>query len=98
MAQEKIEIIISDQPASAITGHEFISRTKRKQFERDIHKLLDGDSADFLGRAWSAKNGSAYQIFNLQDKRVLVEDPDATIILRSMFDTDGRLRTIDVKE
>ena len=97
MAKKNIEVIISDQPPSTVVGKEFITKTKRKQFDRDIQKLVEGQGADFLGRAWGEKNGAAYQIFTLQDKRVLVEDPDATAIMKSMFDTDGRLRTVGLK-
>ncbi len=94
MAKKKIEVIISDQPPSKLVGKEYITRTKREQFDRDIQKLVEGGSADFLGRAWSEKNGAAYQIFTVGDKRVLVEDPDATEIMKSMFDTDGQLRKV----
>ena len=97
MAKKNIEVIISDQPASNLVGQEFITKTKRKQFDRDIQKLVKGEAADFLGRAWSEKNGAAYQIFTMKDKRVLVEDPDATEVMKSMFDTDGRLRSVDLK-
>ena len=94
MAKKNIEVIISDQPPSNLMGHEFITKTKRKQFDRDIQKLIDGEAADFLGRAWSEKNGAAYQIFTVQDKQVLVEDPDATKIMKSMFDEGGQLRNV----
>jgi hypothetical protein len=97
MAKKSIEVIISDQPASKLIGREFVTKTKLKQFDRDIQKLVEGESADFLGRAWSEKSGAAYQIFTIQDKRVLVEDPDATEVMKSMFDTDGRLRNIDLR-
>ena len=97
MPEKKLEVIISDQPPSTIVGQEFITKTGRKQFDRDIQKLVKGEAADFLGRAWNEKNGAVYQIFTIQDKRVLVEDPDATEVLRSMFDTDGRLRSVDIK-
>jgi hypothetical protein len=97
MAGKNVEVIISDQPSSNLVGREFITKTKRKQFDRDIQKLVEGETAEFVGRAWSGKNGSAYQIFTVQDKRVLVEDPDATEVIKSMFDTDGRLRTVDLK-
>ncbi len=97
MAKKNIEVIISDQPPSNLIGREYITKTKRKKFDRDIQKLVKGESADFLGRAWSEKNGAVYQIFTVQDKRVLVEDPDATEVIRSMFDTDGRLRNIDIR-
>jgi len=96
MADKNVEVIISDQPSSNLVGREFITKTKRKQFDRDIQKLVEGEAADFLGRAWSEKNGAAYQIFTVRDKRVLVEDPDATEIMKSMFDTDGGLRNVDL--
>lgn len=97
MAKKNIEVIISDQPPSNLMGHEFITKTKRKQFDRDIQKLIDGEAADFLGRAWSEKNGAAYRIFTMGDKRVLVEDPDATAVMKSMFDEGGQLRSVDLK-
>lgn len=97
MAKKNIEVIISDQPPSRLRGQEYITKTKRKQFDRDIQKLIESESADFLGRAWNEKNGAAYQIFTVQDKRVLVEDPDATAVMQSMFDTDGQLRKVDLK-
>ena len=97
MAKKNIEVIISDQSPSNLVGQEYITKTRRKQFDRDIQKLIEGESADFLGRAWSEKNGAVYQIFTVQDKRVLVEDPDATAVMKSMFDTDGQLRKLDVK-
>jgi len=96
MAKKNIEVVISDQPPSNLVGREFITKTKRQQFDRDIQKLVEGEAADFLGRAWSEKNGAAYQIFTVQDKRVLIEDPDATAIIKSMFDTDGGLRNVDL--
>jgi hypothetical protein len=94
MANKNIEVIVSDQPSSNLVGQEYITKTKRKQFDRDIQKLIEGESADFLGRAWSEKNGAAYQIFTMGDKRVLVEDPDATEIMKSMFDEGGQLRNV----
>ncbi len=97
MPEKKLKVIISDQPASNLKGQEYISKTQRKQFGRDIQKLIDGKAADFLGRAWSEKNGSVYQIFSIEGKRVVVEDPDATVVLKSMFDTDGQLRTVDLR-
>jgi hypothetical protein len=97
MANKNIEVIISDQPPSNLVAHEYITRTKRKQFDRDIQKLVEGEAADFLGRAWSEKNGAAYKIFTVQDKRVLVEDSDATAVMKSMFDEGGQLRKVDLK-
>ena len=97
MAKKNIEVIVSDQPSSNLVGQEYITKTKRKQFARDIQKLIEGEAADFLGRAWSEKNGAAYQIFTVQNKQVLVEDPDATEIMKSMFDEGGQLRSVDLK-
>ena len=97
MAKKNIEVIISDQPPSNLVGHEFITKTKRKQFDRDIQNLVEGEAADFIGRAWSEKNGAVYQIFTVGDKRVLVEDPDATEVMKSMFDEGGQLRSVDLK-
>ena len=97
MANKNTEVIISDQSPSNLVGQEYITRTKRKQFDRDIQKLVEGESADFLGRAWSEKNGAVYQIFTVGDKRVLVEDPDATEVMKSMFDEGGQLRSVDLK-
>ena len=97
MANKNIEVVISDQSPSNLVGQEYITRTKRKQFDRDIQKLVEGESADFLGRAWSEKNGAVYQIFTVGDKRVLVEDPDATEVMKSMFDEGGQLRSVDLK-
>ncbi len=94
MAKKNIEVIVSDQPSSNLVGQEYITKTKRKQFDRDIQKLINGEAADFIGRAWSEKNGVAYQIFTVQDKQVLVEDPDATEIMKSMFDEGGQLRNV----
>ena len=96
MANKNIEVIISDQSPSNLVGQEYITRTKRKQFDRDIQKLVKGEAADFLGRAWREKNGAAYRIFTMGDKRVLVEDPDVTAVMKSMFDTDGQLRKVDL--
>ena len=97
MPEKKLEVIISDQPSSKLRGQEYITKTQRKQFDRDIQKLVDGKAADFLGRAWNEKSGSVYQIFSIEGKRVVVEDPDATLIMKSMFDTDGQLRKVDLR-
>jgi len=97
MTKKNIEVIISDQPPSKLVGQEFITSTKRKQFNRDIKKLVDGEAANFQGRAWSKKNGVVYQIFTVEEKRILVEDPDATEVMKSMFDSDGQLREIEIK-
>ena len=98
MADKKtFQVIITDQPPSGLLAQEYISKEKRKKFDVDIKKLISSKNAEFLGRAWNKDNGAAYQIFTLDDKRVLVEDAEATAILKSMFDTDGRLREVDIK-
>ncbi len=91
------QVIITDQPSSGLLAQEYISKTNRAKFDADIKKLISSNNAKFHGRAWSKKNGVAYQIFTLDAKRVLVEDAGATAILKSMFDTDGRLREVDIK-
>jgi hypothetical protein len=98
MADKKTyQVIITDQPPSGLLAQEYISKTKREEFDVDIKKLISSKNAEFHGRAWSKVNGAAYQIFTLDAKRVLVEDVEATAILKSMFDTDGRLREVDIK-
>jgi hypothetical protein len=95
--KKEIQVIITDQPSSTLLSQEYISRAKRQKFDSDIKKLIGSSKAGFHGRAWSKENGAAYQIFTLDDKRVLVEDAEATAILKSMFDTDGQLREVDIK-
>ncbi|MBT4992405.1 MAG: hypothetical protein HOM93_03205 [Candidatus Marinimicrobia bacterium] len=97
MPEKKLEVIISDQPPSKLRRQEYITETQRKQFDRDITKLVNGKAANFLGRAWSENNGSVFQIFSIEGKRVVVQDPDATVVMKSMFDTDGQLRTVELK-
>jgi len=97
MDKKIYQVIITDQPPSKLESQEFISKSKRQKFDNDIRKLLVAGSAEFHGRAWNKGNGAAYQIFTLDAKRILVEDAEATTILKSMFDTDGQLREVDVK-
>jgi len=98
MAGKKIEVIVSDLPPTVGGDREYISGDQKQKFDRDIRKLLDGDAAHYHGRAWNQKNGSVYQIFSVDEKQILVEDPDGTEILKSMFDNDGRLRELEIKE
>jgi len=98
MAGKKIEVIVSDLPQTVGGEREYITADQKQKFDRDIRKLIDGDAADYYGRAWNQKNGSVYQIFSVDEKQILVEDPDGTAILKSMFDTDGRLREVEIKE
>jgi hypothetical protein len=91
------QVIITDQAPSGLLAQEYISKAKREKFDADVQKLISSKNAEFHGRAWSKDIGAAYQIFTLDDKRVLVEDAEATAILKSMFDTDGRLREVDIK-
>ncbi|MBN1185894.1 MAG: hypothetical protein JXB49_26675 [Bacteroidales bacterium] len=98
MVQKKnIEVIISDQPKSQLINREFITRTQRQKLHRDIANLIKDTNANFHGRAWNKTNGHVYEIFTVDDKRILVEDPDATVMLKSLFDTDGLLREVSVK-
>lgn len=98
MAGKKIEVIVSDLPGSVGGEREYISGDQKQKFDRDIRKLIDGDAANYRGRAWNQKNGAVYQIFLVDDKQLLVEDLDGTAMLKSMFDTDGRLREVEIKE
>lgn len=98
MAQKKkLEVIISDQPKSRLINREYITRTQRQKLHRDIAKLVKDQNANFHGRAWNKTNGHVYEIFTVDDKRLLIEDPDATVTLKSLFDTDGLLREVSVK-
>jgi len=97
MTHKKIEVLVTDQPKSALMSRELISRTRRKKFHREISKLVEEQEAEFLGRGWNQVNGSVYQIFTIEGKRIFVEDPDASAIMDSLFDTDGRIREIEVK-
>ena len=98
MAGKKIEVIVSDLPSTVGGEREYISGDQKQKFDRDIRKLIDGGAGTYHGRAWNQKNGAVYQIFAVDDKQVLVEDPNGTAILKSMFDTDGRLREVEIKE
>ena len=97
MAQKKIEVIITDQPKSTLISREYISRTSRRKFHSEISSLINEKSAQFLGRAWNKDNGIAYQLFILGGKRIFIEDPDATLVMESLFDLDGRLRELEIK-
>ena len=97
MTRKKIEVLVTDQPKSELESRELISKTRRKKFHREISKLVDERAAKFLGRGWNQVNGSVYQIFTIEGKRVFVEDPDASAIMDSLFDTDGRIREIEIK-
>lgn len=97
MAQKKIEVIITDQPKSTLINREYISRTRRKKFHSEISALIDEKSAQFLGRAWNKENGTTYQIFTIGGKRIFIEDPDATLVMESLFDLDGRFRELEIK-
>lgn len=97
MTHKKIEVLVTDQPKSALISRELISRTRRKKFHREISKLVEEQESEFLGRGWNQVNGVVYQIFTIEGKRIFVEDPDATTVMDSLFDTDGRIREIDIK-
>lgn len=97
MNQKKIEVIVTDQPESALISKELITRTRRKKFHREISALVKDRAADFHGRAWNKNNGVVYQIFTLEGKRIFVDDPDATLVMESLFDSDGQLREMEIK-
>ena len=97
MTHKKIEVLVTDQPKSVLDSRELISKTRRKKFHRQISKLVEERAAEFLGRGWNKTNGAVYQIFTLEGKRVFVEDPDASAIMDSLFDTDGRIREIEMR-
>ncbi len=97
MTRKKIEVLVTDQPKSELESRELISKTRRKKFHREISKLVEEQEAEFLGRGWNKVNGTVYQIFTIEGKRVFVEDPDASAIMDSLFDTDGRIREIKIK-
>ncbi len=97
MQNNKIKILISDQPDSKLISQEYITKTAHRKFNADIKKLIESNTANFHGRAWNKVNGAVYQIFTLENKRILVEDAEATVMIKSMFDTDGRLRELALK-
>jgi len=97
MTQKQIEVLVTDQPKSVLESRELISKTRRKIFHREISKLVEEQAAEFLGRGWNQVNGAVYQIFTIEGKRIFVEDPDASSIMDSLFDTDGRIREIEMR-
>ena len=88
-----MKVIISDQPDSIIKEVEYIKH-KQDQFLEDIENLVDEDAAKFYGRCLN--NNRVYKIFGIEDKRVLIEDPEATQILSTLFDDDDQLREFEI--
>ena len=97
MKNNKYEVLITDQPEAPLINREYVSRTKLDKMQRDIRKLLKDDAAKYYGRTWNKETGTVYSIFTLEGKRIIIEDPEATEILQSLFDSDGRLRELDIK-
>jgi len=93
---KKVRVYISDQPDTALISKELITRTKRNKFHRDLSELVKGKQAGFHGRAWNKNTGYVYQVFTVEGKRICLEDPNASQILQSLFDTDGQLREVDI--
>jgi|GEM_PF-1494041 len=91
-----ISVFITDQPDSPLQSQEFITKNLQSQFHRDIQTLISEKMAAYHGRAYTPKNGRVYQIFTLEGKRILLEDPDATEVLHSLFDSDNQLREIHI--
>lgn len=97
MKNNKYEVLVTDLPEAALISREYVSRTKLDKMQRDIRKLLKDDAAKYYGRTWNKETGNVYSIFTLEGKRIIIEDPEATEILQSLFDSDGRLRELDIK-
>jgi len=94
---KKLRVFISDQPDSALISKELVTKTQKDKFHRDLSNLVKDRQAGYHGRAWNKNTGNVYQIFTVEEKRICVEDPDATQVLHSLFDTDGQLREVDIK-
>lgn len=92
-----LRVYISDQPASTLLGYDYITADQEDYFHRDIQSLLETETAEFHGRAYQPNTGAVYQIFTLEGKRILVEDPNGTRILQSLFETDGQLRELNIR-
>ena len=97
MKNNKYEVFITDQPDAPLLDREYISRTRLDKLQRDIRKLLKDKAAKYYGRTWNKETGSVYSIFKIEGKRIIIEDPQATEIILSIFDSDGRLRELDIK-
>ena len=93
---KKLRVYISDQPDSELISEDLITRTQRDKFHRDLSDLVKERQAGFHGRAWNKNTGYVYQVFSVDEKRICLEDPDATQVLQSLFDTDGQLREVDI--
>jgi len=50
------------------------------------------------GQSLNSSNNQIYKIFTIEDKRILIEDPQATEILKTLLDQDGRMRKFEVKK
>lgn len=94
-----MKIIITNQPESNIQEVEYVSsKSKRTKFKRDIDKLIEQNKAKFHGRSLNDTNNRVYRIYSIGEKRVLMEDLEATEIVSTLFDDDGQLRKFEVKK
>jgi len=99
MKKDNLKVIISDQPESPIQKIELIDKKQfQSKFYKDIKRLVKEKQAKFHGRAVNKSNGGIYQIFAIGEKRILVEDLEATEILSTLFDSDKRVREFEVKK
>ena len=99
MKKDNIKVIISDQPESPVQEIELIDKKQfQTQFYKDIKRLIKEKQAKFHGRAVNKSNGEVYQIFTVGEKRILIEDQEATQILSTLFDSDKRVREFEVKK
>jgi len=97
-----MKVIISDQPESTIQKVEYIENKRLIQkLHRDISSLVDSKEAQFSGRAINNSNNlyhEVYQIFNIDNKRILIEDKPATEMLRTLYDKNGNIREFKIED
>ncbi len=97
-----MKVIISDQPESTIQQVEYIeNKNLIEKIHKDIAYLVKNKQAEFYGRSINIsknKHNKVYQIFQIDNKRILIEDHIATEIFKSLFDDDGNLREFRVEE
>jgi hypothetical protein len=94
---KKYLVIISEAGNNALLNEEFISKTARKKYIRDMKNLIKNEQASFLGRAQNINTAKIFQVFRLEEKIVYIEDKEATEVMHSIFDLDGRLREFEIK-
>ena len=97
MKRKKLKIIITDQPESPIRNVQYVSKKELKTvFHRDLGKLVKENKASFLGRVLNKSNGEVYQMFTIGEKRIFLEDPEATEMLVTLLDQDGIVREFEI--